>query len=302
MGRLSLDRGREKECIPRREGAAIMRKIRKHHHLSLTAAAAALCLLSLQTYAANEKAFVKVWRQHIKHPDQHSEAIAACREFSAGNKGDELVRVVQGIEVWHLLKAKRNQEAVKILESHLTPNTTRTGSGAAILARGWMSLIDIAPVKQALQCYYRKEVGYPESLDALVGHPGIPAELKFRLNDRWDSPWNYRLTGFKSTPGFRNQRYSISSSRLNSTPDLDSALQIPYASGIHIRPIRTRTTGSSTLVEFTKDLGKQKEGQSFLLSAGRRSGDILLAYVGEKLIVVCDRLHWKVLPKPRGSN
>jgi len=279
-----------------------MRKRQKYHYLSLTVAVILLCLPTLQTHAANEKAFIKVWRQHIKHPDQHTEAIAACREFSTKNKGDELVRVVQGIEIWHLLKADRTREAVAILKSHLRPNTTRTGTGSAILARGWMSLLDIAPVKQALQCYYRKEVGYPESLDALAGHPGIPADLKFRMNDRWDSPWSYRLTGFKSAPGFRNQRYSISSSRLNTTPDLTTALQLPYASNIQIHPIRMRTTGSATVVvDFTKDAGKQKKEQRFSLSAGRKSGDLFLAYIGEKIIIVCDRLHWKVLSKPAGQ-
>ncbi len=280
-----------------------MRERRTYRYLFLATATAALCLLSLRSHAANETDFVKIWQQHIKHPDQHAEAIAACRKFSTNNKGDELIRVVQGIEIWHLLKTNQNQEAVEILESHLTSNSSRTGTGAAIMARNWMSLLDIEPVKQALQYYYRKEVGYPKSLDALIGHPGIPVELKFSLNDRWDHPWTYRLTGFKSAPGFRNQRYSISCSMLDTTTDLISALQLPYASEIHALPIYTRTTGnSSVVVEFANWIGEQEEGQRFLLSVGKKSGDIFLAYVGEKLIIICDRIHWKVLPKPPGAS
>ncbi len=95
-----------------------MRKRRKYQYLSLATAAAALCLLSPWSHAANEKDFVKLWKQHINHPDQHAEAITACREFSTNNKGDELVRVVEGIETWHLFKAKRDQEAVEMLKQY----------------------------------------------------------------------------------------------------------------------------------------------------------------------------------------
>ncbi len=280
-----------------------MRMRRNCYNLSLATAATALCLLSPLSHAANETAFVQLWKQHINHPDQHAETIVACREFSTNNKGDELVWVAEGIEAWHMLKANRNKEAVAILKSHLSPSAGGTGTGASTLAHSWMSLLDIDPVKKALQCYYRKEVRYPESLDALVGYPGIPANLKFRLNDRWDRPWNYRLIGFKSAPGFRNQRYSINSLRLDATPDLASTLQRPYASEIHARPMRTRTTGGgNVVVEFANWLGEQEEGQRFFLSSGRKSGDIFLAYVGEKLIIVCDRIHWKVLPKPTGRR
>ena len=278
-----------------------MREKRKHHNLALATTVAILCLLIPQSHAANETAFIKLWQQHIKNPDQHAETIAACREFSANNRGDELVRVVKGIETWHLLKSNQGQEAMTMLDSDLSLNSRGTGAGATILARGWMSLIDIGPVKKALQYYYRQEVEYPESLDALAGNPNIPVDLKFRLRDRWDIPWKYRLVGFKSVPGFLNQRYSISSSRLDTTTDLTNALQLPYASEIHVRPMRTRKTGGNTvLVEFANWVEGQEEGRRFFLGAGRKSGNIFLAYVGKRMVIVCDQLHWKVLPKPAG--
>jgi hypothetical protein len=62
--------------------------------------------------------------------------------------------------------------------------------------------------------------------------------------------------------------------------------------------MRTRTTGNRTVVVEFENRLDQEDGQRFSLSAGRKSGNIFLAYVGKNLIIVCDQLHWKVLPKP----
>jgi len=263
-------------------------------------AMAALGLSLSPAQAANEADFIKLWQLHSKQPDQHATVIATCRDFAEKNGGDPFVVVAQGIEAWHLVKSGRQDEAVPILESHLSRAAKRTGAGADRLARGWLSRIDLASVKQALQLYYRKEVGYPESIADLEGHPGIPADSKQHLRDRWDRPWNYRLTGFTSVPGFRNQRYSIGCLRLGDTLDATEAADLPYAGNIHIRPTRTVSKGEANgVIEFATWIAGREAGKRFVLGEGSTSGNLLLAYIGEKLIIVCDRNHWKVLPKPR---
>jgi hypothetical protein len=252
-----------------------------------------------QLHAADEAAFIEVWKLHTANPDDHTAIIAACQNYAKANQLDELRRVVEGIEAWHLLKTGNQDKATAILESHLERSTQGITAGAASLAKAWLSRLDILPLKKALQCYYRKEVGYPESLDALSAHPGVPSDLEYRIKDRWDRSWNYKLVGFKSMPGFRDQRYDVSCMRIPTTSDIESALQLPYAGNIRARPTRSRASGAGTsVVEFGTWVDGKESGTRFQLGVNRTSGDLRLAYVGERLLIVHDRNHWKALPKP----
>jgi hypothetical protein len=259
-----------------------------------------LCLLGSTIDAANETGFLTLWQQHIKHPEQHDEIIAACRNYVTANPADELVRVVQGVEAWHLLTTDQQKDAVALLESHLSHSATASDIGAANLAKAWLSRLDLEGVKQALQHYYRKEVGYPVALKELTNHPGVPPALPLTLVDRWDQRWDYRLTGFQSVPGFRNQRYSIGCDRITDTSDITEALALPYAATVPARPKRVRSTrGGSVVVEFVAWRDGREHGPPFQLGPGRMSRGLLLAYCGNRVIIICDLTHWYVLPKPR---
>ena len=271
-----------------------------HNSLPVTLAVIVSGLPATQSRASDEEALWKLWQQHSREPDQHTAVIAACRQFVAQDSADELVPVAQGIEAWRLLKTDRRKEAFALLESHLARGNDATHQGAAELARAWLSLFDIDTVRNALQLYYRKEVRYPNKLAALTDHPGIPADRQPRLVDRWDTPWEYKLTGFASMPGFRDQRYTLSCKKLGSISDSATALALPYGAGISARPVRVvLSQDAGAVVEFTGQSGGDSRGGRLLLGTGRRSGDLFLAYVGEALIVVCDQVHWKVIPKPR---
>jgi len=272
-------------CLPTRFSSAL--------------AIATLCLFASLGQAANEAALVKLWQQHIHSPEQHADVIAACRQFIADNPADALVPVTQGIEAWHLLKDNRQPEAIALLEAHLSRESRGISGGAAILARAWLSRLDREDVKRALQRYYRKEVKYPDTLEALANYPGMNPELQPRMTDRWDRPWNYQPTGFKSAPGFLNQRYSITSSRLGESSDIAAALAQPYGGEIRARATRIVTTASGTrVVEFGTWQDDKEQGLRFLLSPGRESNGLFLAAIGDSLIIVCDQTHWKLLPKP----
>lgn len=262
--------------------------------------ALALCLLGTITHAANESEFLTLWQKHLKQTEQHDEIIAACRSFVIANRGDELVRVVQGLEAWHLLAADRRKDAVALLESHLSNKRSTPDTGAGNLANAWLSRLDLENVKQALQHYYRKEVRYPAGLNDLADHPGIPSSLPFKLVDRWGQRWNYRLTGFESVPGFRNQRYAIRCGQITDTSDITEALARPYARTIPARPVRLRSMqGAGDIVEFVQWRDGRDHGTPFQLGPGRTSHGIFLAYCGDKTIIICDLTHWYVLPKPR---
>jgi len=259
-----------------------------------------LCLLCSGANAANETDFLKLWQLHMKQPDQHAEVVEACRDFVTKNRVDELIKVVQGVEAWHLLKSGQEKDAIALLQSHLSNGERGPDAGAAILAKAWLSRLDLEDVKQALQLYYRKEVGYPERLDDLTGHPGTPPTLKYSLTDRWNRPWSYRLTGLKSTPGFRNQHYSIACTKLADSSNINDGLALPYAGSINVRATGITTIqGGRSIVELATWHNGREQGQRVQLGVDRITGDIFLAYVGSKLIIVCDHNHWKVLPKPR---
>ena len=267
--------------------------------LRLTATLA-LCLLGSALHAANETALLTLWQQHTKQPDQHDKIIAACRNYVTANPADELVRVVQGIEAWHLLAADRQKDAVTLLESHLSNSAKAPVIGAANLANAWLSRLDLEDVKLVLQHFYRKEVRYPASLNELSDHPGIPPNLPFKLVDRWGQRWDYRLTGFASVPGFRNQRYAIRCDRITDTSDITEALALPYAGTIPARPKRVRSMrGGNEVVEFVAWRDGREHGPRFQLGPGRTSHGLFLAYCGSRIIIICDLTHWYVLPRPR---
>lgn len=261
-----------------------------------------VCFVSMLplAQAANEAAFARLWQQHQAKPDQHAELITACRSFASQNPSDTLIPVARSLETWHLLKAGRQKEALTILDKQLTQEGDAVEIGAATLARAWLSRLDLEELKPVLKAYYRKEVGYPESLNALRGHAALPADFNLRLTDRWGKPWRYRLAGFQSAPGFRNQRYTIGCSGLGDSSHLAVALARPYADGIQVRPLRTMGhQNAASIVEFGTWIEGKEKGERFHVSPGRTAQSVFLAHVGDHLILVCDRTHWKVFSKPR---
>ena len=265
--------------------------------------------LPLTGSAANERDLWKLWQLHMQQPDEHETVIAACKQFETDNQLDAFTPVAQGIRAWHLMKLKRRPEAVAIMEVHLKRRSGNLNGGAVLLASAWLSRMDYERIELALKAYYKHEVGFPATLDLIAKHPRIPAELHPPLEDRWGTPWRYELVGFKRLPGFENQKYDLSSLRLGREPHASKVLELPYAGEIKLQPSRIITTRTKRQVlEYTQPSAKSSSDdedaettapKKRLISEGSQVGSLYLAYLGQHVIVVCDRAHWAVFLKPK---
>lgn len=243
--------------------------------------------------AADEDALVTLWKQHMAAPDDHQTVIKACQMFSSSHSNDPLLPVARGIEAWHILRDGRRQEAFTMWEADLRLPPSPLNDCARRLAAGWMTRADRETVAAALQAYYRKEVAYPKELAQIAAHPRLKNEPNIPDKDRFGKPWVYSLTGFDKVKGFDGQKYSLQSVVLGDISALKTAEKLPYAANILAVPLRVISMPDSTLaVSFNRGT------TSALSMIGPGSGDLHLAFIGSKLIVVCDHTHWKILPRP----
>ncbi len=243
--------------------------------------------------AADEAALKKLWDEHLAKPTEHATTIAACQRFARTNPDDPLVPVVNGIEAWHHLKMGNREEAEKLLTPFLGAGTGSVMKGARQISKGWLSRFDRDKVTTALQAYYRKEVGYPEKLEEVTTLPKIPSSLHPPMKDRFGNTWKYELVGFEKLPGFANQRYKLQSPPLGETSDLKEALKTPYGKSIAAKPQQVWDR-EPPLVKFAS-AGK---GAASAVSVGEYAGDVLLAFAGKEIVVVCNHSYWMVFPRP----
>ncbi len=259
--------------------------------LALAATLIPLSLLQTQAASPHEAAFYTLWKQHAADPSAHGELITACTSFAAAATGDTLVTTAQQIQAWHLLKLGRHAEAAALLTGTLERDRDALDKAASEIARAWLTRIDRDPITEALQQVYRQNIAYPESLQAL------PAEVLNTLpqTDRWDNPWRYSPTGFDHLKGFPGQRYALHSRTLGHSSDLTYALRLPYAGDIALTPLRRKPSDGvhKIIIEFA-----DARDRKTTLSPGTRHGDIVLAYLGQNVILLADPNHWKVVPLP----
>jgi len=225
--------------------------------------------------------------------DDHENLIKACRAFAATHAGDPLLTVARGLEAWHTLRDGKRIEAFAIWEADLSLPPSPLNDCARRVACGWMTRADREKVVAALQAYYRKEICYPKDLAQIASHPRLKNEPKPPETDRFGKPWNYAPAGFEKLKGFADQKYRLHSTVLGDLSSLSAAENLPYGSKIQSVPQRVMTMPDNSLaVSFA--VGKA----STLSMIGPGEGDLHLAFVGSKIIVVCDHTHWKLLPRP----
>lgn len=243
-----------------------------------------------QSATPDERALWKLWVTCTNNPDAPAAVEGACRDYQAAAAGDPLVTVARGIDAWSLLKLGRTREAASLFTSMLLlpGNATPLQAAGAEMARCWLVRLDREQVREALKMIYRRDVEFPASLEALT-------TLKIKavppLKDRWGAPWVYRRES--SIRGMQAQQYSLESSRLGSLSDLAKALDLPYASRITLEPVRPSPIGNDTF-EFATPSQK-----GIFLQAGADKDGIVVAYLGQNVIVMSDGSHWRVMLKPR---
>jgi hypothetical protein len=243
--------------------------------------------------AADEEGLVALWKQHMTARDDHEAVIAGCRAFSATHASDPLLPVARGIEAWRTLCAGKREEALAMYEADLVLPPSPMNECARRLANGWMTRFDREKVAASLQAYYRKEVAYPKDLAQITTHLRLRHEAKPPETDRFGKTWNYTLTGFEKLKGLTDQKYSLGSSVLGDLSELKVAERLPYGARITAVPQRVITLpGNTEAVSFS--LGTT----SLLSMLGPGVGDLHLAFIGTKIIVVCDHTYWKIFPRP----
>ena len=246
-----------------------------------------LVVWSVAARAAEEGAVLELWTQHIEAPNDHEAMLKACRDFAKAHPDDPLLPVVRGLEAWHQLRTDHRADALQIMAADLPAPPGPITDGARRIALGWITRVDRESVAAALQAYYRKQVAYPKSLELLPPDPKRPA------NDRFGKPWNYKLTGFAKVPGFTDQKYSLQSGFLGDTSDFKAAVQLPYAARISATPAQV-VAGPANLPAVKFNVA----GGAPVIAVGQAAGDLYLAFVGARIVVVCDYTHWKIFSRP----
>ena len=252
------------------------------------------CVWVHTAHAADEAGLLDLWKLHETTAEDHEVVIRACQAFGVKNGGDPLLPVARGIQAWRTLRAGRREEAFSMWEADLALPPSAVNDAARRLAFAWMSRKDHEKVAAALQAFYRKEIAYPKDLAQLAAHPKLKGMPKAPEADRFGKAWIYSLTGFEKLKGFENQKYTLRSAVLGDLSESKSAEALPYASRINAVPRQVVPMPDNTLgVRFSYG----NTMSTTLIGSG--SGDVQLAFVGGKIIVVCDYTHWKVLQRPQ---
>jgi len=262
----------------------------------LAFACAALPASGQAVSADAEKALYELWQAHVAASNDHEQAYAKCREFSAKTYYYPLTMVADGMAVWHLMKSSQWTNALKLaarLET-ITPSFP-LADAASTMGKTWLTRVEREKVRSALKYYYRKNVEFPTALEALES---LPPEIKPPSRDRFGKNWSYRIINFKYLRGFKNQKYELFSTTLgDKNSDLTNSLARPYASEIQLKPVTLRSGTPGRETYSFERTGEKKE--TVLISLGSKNNNILFAFCGQRIIILSDGNHWSVMPRPR---
>ncbi len=272
-------------------GVAVIMRGCRNILMALAAGAVAVVIGHAETPASDENGLWQVWAAHANVAADHAVVARACEAFRSKTPGDPLAVVAQGLECWHLLKAGKTNEAARLLEPMAALTGDALPKAGAEMARAWLTRLDRESVRAALKRVYLRDIEYPVSLEAIktLKKASMPP-----LVDRWDKAWEYKAVDLPTIKGAVRQRYVLESSRLKADSDLAQALAVPYASRITIQPMRVSGVGDVDTVEFVSTTRK-----SGVLMVGGDMENVTFAFVGKNIIVLADRDHWRVVPRPR---
>lgn len=234
-----------------------------------------------------------LWQRHEAETN-HASIANACEAFAARPEYQSLAPVAAVLGSWHRLKAGRTVEATALLQPLLSASGSPIEIACAEIARAWLTRVDALRLGHALRRHYVKKVAFPETLAQLLLPEGMPP---VPLTDRWGRDWAYRLTGFETLPGLRDQKYRLSSPVLKDGTDLAVALARPYAGAIQCAPTRlVSSSGGQQTWEFA---GPGDDKKRVVVSCGAKNGDIHFIYGGTAVIVLADRDYCRAILRPR---
>ncbi len=241
----------------------------------------------------------KLWMRQNTPPLAYVELAEAWNAFAAGRPArDPHVPVAHTLAAWNLLKAGRNDEAQALLEPYagleFADGTVRV---AREIARAWLSCLDRKVLMSALEAYRAEQVRYPERLAQLEQWPKLATMTRPVFQDRWGRPWIYRIERMRSMPKLDGQRYSLTCRTLGDKSALEDALALSYAEGIKLRPVQIRSIGGRP--PMVALAGVDDQTPPALIQIGSVHQGVGIAYVSSLLVILYDRLHWKLFPAPK---
>ncbi len=259
-----------------------------------------MCLAQTSQTAADEKGLWEIWKMQQDKPEEYASLSTNCLEFVKKNPKDPLSIVAMTMASWCLLKLDNKEAAAKLLRTVESPTKTDgLNMAAANMSKTWLTRLDMEQVKQALQLYYRQKIEYPKTLDLIkpFQKSGQPP-----LTDRFGKPWAYGLAEFKALKklgtlyGMYGQQYTLRSVALGTNSELKAALKMPYASGMPLKPVKMLSgMPGKEMVQLETTDGKQTK---VVIAIGTDSGGISLVYASPKLLILSDKNHWLILPRP----
>lgn len=244
-----------------------------------------------------EKDLWTLWTEHIAQTGASDRVIGQCSAFEQAHRPRSVANVARGLAAWHHL-ARGDQDAALLIyrkmESDLTDPLAAAGDA---MARRWRTRIDIKTVRGALQEYYKDKLAYPPSLEELAGYS--PAG-KFPATDRFGKPWLYLRMPMRRASRITDQRYSISSSTMRRTSNLDRELKHAYAHDFRPAFVKNLpSVGGPPFARFVNDAGTEKQTYD-LLSGGTdpRHANVRLVYTGKAIFVLSNGDHWYLVRRP----
>ncbi len=276
------------------------------HRRLLAVLLAALLGGSLRASAQDEDGLARLWLQHLAASNDHAAAATACGAFADSHAHDLFAGIGRHLQAWHLLKQGQTGEAVRLLGPLAREGTNALEEATSHQARAWLTRVDREQVRAALQFFYRKEIRYPYSLTELLGDARLPAALHPPEKDRWNQSWRYRLVPFKTMPNLKDQKYELLAGELGADSDLAKALALAYAERLRWHPVRVRSTAVAgrevvELAPLEPGATRPAAGAAAKqFTVGVPADGVRLAYVGPRLVILCDHLHWRIVPRPPG--
>lgn len=229
---------------------------------------------------AEEDALLGLWQYHETATD-HGDSVAAAEAFEKQFPRSTLLPVSRSLVGWHRLHRGESTQVEELFGGLRSSKSDPFSQSADRIARSWLTRLDRERVKIALRSVYAKTIAYPARFPASIQ----PA------TDRWDKPWIYRLQAMRFIKGVSNQTYHLESPTLGATSDLRVALKIPFGSRIALTPVRR--DGEAVTFQLP---GKPDQ---YVLVPGSDAGETRFVHLGERILVLADRDHWRVLATPK---
>lgn len=156
------------------------------------------------------------------------------------------------------------------------PGDNPMTAGLRELAKAWLARVLMDEIDGALRKFYRREVRFPDSLEAVL--PDIPADAK---RDPWGEAWVYKTATPKGFTKLNKQRYQLGPTRYPQLSPLhEAARATPTPPAWKITP---HNISGAKALEL-----RSAKGQVAVVQPGGQFADTTLLHIGEGWALLAD--------------